>query len=1061
MSFEAETGGEPTDAPGTLLAVAPFRHLCGIYRPGYDRGPKHGPQTYDWRAAPSSPDNTARVGAHYRLRPLAQALTHRYDTDAHMVSYVVYGPDGSPVRHPDGRDGYWQPRVNKDGLRWLREQGYDVRMGCFVADVDTPGHVPWTPDLLDQAREQIARSASLKTCGIYYTRKGWHIVQPLARPLPVEQGEAAIRRWLLRLEMEGLPVDHGCRDWTRLMRCPRVVRPEGRWDVVPDLEHMRPIDVTPPSVPPGSNASDAPRVRRFEGAIEFSRELPGHWDDKAKAIAWAVREGPQQHLHDGYLALTGALLDRHAPPEWVPEIVSRVCLYANSLHPDVNLQGAQRTVMKWAEGARVTSTGELRKGWPHVAEALLGATATGDEARIRAELAGVAPVAKVSAQLAASQIELSLLHASDGVTGIWVDCGAGKTEGAWRVAVTRAATHPRREGSSRAPANSKTVISFDKNSLALQTAKRIRDAGGECRRLFGAASYRDGEDLACKYPDQARALANGGQSVQAVLCDGNGRSPCQYRETCAAYKGAEGDEDAPVVLANHGLIRAAEAACGRTGLMVIDEPPSWLVTEAFLPASFDRTEGRMTAFAKRFRTAMLPALQAVAAFAREVGAEGQGYLLPQCVAAAADAIDPEALHEACLAAGVEPSDDAAYDAIRCVQGAFPADKPGFAPPLTLQQVDQIRKITGYAGVVAEASRVLHALYHGLSTPARVVVRVEFRGGERCVLITRPREDLEAVLRREGSVVVMDANFEVHAPVLKQILGYEPHVRRVATFDALPVQRVLLKSASANRSGWFFEGQPVWKSGIARGVQQAVEFAQEKHCATLCLISFKVVRVALEHVLGLAPRSQILADWKQLGRRPSELQEAEKHLRPVVEAWKGAWVLGHYGGLRGMNSAMHADCFVTLGDPWPNLGDVQADAAYLGVDWEVRAMQLARAELEQAMGRARTPHRTTPCRCMHIGSVVPGGHAWNDDVEVRIVGSGRPKSKISATGEELKEILDSRRISVKALATELGVARQVVMRYIDGTKRISSATWERIKDAIHVLSGSRESHDAHL
>lgn len=78
-------------------------------------------------------------------------------------------------------------------------------------------------------------------------------------------------------------------------------------------------------------------------------------------------------------------------------------------------------------------------------------------------------------------------------------------------------------------------------------------------------------------------------------------------------------------------------------------------------------------------------------------------------------------------------------------------------------------------------------------------------------------------------------------------------------------------------------------------------------------------------------------------------------------------VGHYGAQRGLDTWKEVDLLATLGDPWPNLGAAQAEAASLGLDPEQWGARLAEAELIQAWGRARPVHRTTPVVILHIGA----------------------------------------------------------------------------------------------
>lgn len=185
----------------TLLAVAPNKFARGIES-----------ATDDWR----NPDNPRHVKAEYEPIEIADALERTWQSDAHFVTYIVRDSLGFRLEK--------QPRVNKSGLPWLLSQGYSVEVEAFVCDVDNPDHGPWTDALMRAAVELHATAPILATTGVYATAHGRRIVQPIAKPIPAQNAEPYLARWLRQLEQAGVAVDWGCRDWTRHFRCPHVRR---------------------------------------------------------------------------------------------------------------------------------------------------------------------------------------------------------------------------------------------------------------------------------------------------------------------------------------------------------------------------------------------------------------------------------------------------------------------------------------------------------------------------------------------------------------------------------------------------------------------------------------------------------------------------------------------------------------------------------------------------------------------------------------------------------------------------------------------------------------------
>jgi hypothetical protein len=188
----------------------------------------------DWR---DPTPRAKRARADLRVRDLTEALADTYDSDAHLVTYVVTAPDGAPLIR--------QPRVRKTALPWLLAEGYRVDCDVLFCDVDNEGHADWTPGLLERAERDLELPV-LATAGVYHTTHGRRFVQPLDEPVSVAEVERYLTAWLRELEAAGIAVDWACRDWTRMFRLPHVRR--GHVDYrspVVRLARMRPRTVTP------------------------------------------------------------------------------------------------------------------------------------------------------------------------------------------------------------------------------------------------------------------------------------------------------------------------------------------------------------------------------------------------------------------------------------------------------------------------------------------------------------------------------------------------------------------------------------------------------------------------------------------------------------------------------------------------------------------------------------------------------------------------------------------------------------------------------------------------
>jgi hypothetical protein len=180
-----------------------------------------------------------------------------------------------------------------------------------------------------------------------------------------------------------------------------------------------------------------------------------------------------------------------------------------------------------------------------------------------------------------------LRTACEGLLVVSADCGLGKSEAAKKIAIERAATVPpsKRAKGTRPPLHSKTAISVDKNSLALQYFDDLKRQGVSVKRVFGPAGLLNADGTpVCRYHQAAVEYLIGGQSMRYDFCDGRGIDPCEQKETCAARLGFEGDPNARICIGPHPLLKQLEEHARPSGLLFIDEPPSLIETEPLTAA---------------------------------------------------------------------------------------------------------------------------------------------------------------------------------------------------------------------------------------------------------------------------------------------------------------------------------------------------------------------------------------------------------------------------------------------------------------------------------------------
>lgn len=201
-----------------LIAVLPRLETAGVSEPGSFRLSDKKRHTYDWRFKRYEPENTAGVYAHDVDTVMAQ-MTKKWGSEAMAIRYLLRGPNGRFLKQT--------PRINKSGVSWLESLGYTVVLRTLLVDIDTPGHLDWTPeDQIAFDRLEQNRPESLQDAGMYTTGRGWRIVQPMSHDVPIDQAEDHIRSYMLQLERDGIQVDWACKDWTHVFRMPRTFRPK-------------------------------------------------------------------------------------------------------------------------------------------------------------------------------------------------------------------------------------------------------------------------------------------------------------------------------------------------------------------------------------------------------------------------------------------------------------------------------------------------------------------------------------------------------------------------------------------------------------------------------------------------------------------------------------------------------------------------------------------------------------------------------------------------------------------------------------------------------------------
>lgn len=933
------------------------------------------------RAVGSTSASRKPPRALYEPMPIADALARSYDSDAHAVGYIA-----------DGDPSHAQFRLAKTAPA---EQLAAARFTTILVDIDNANHAPWTEDLCADA---IARyQSSALPFGVYHTAHGARFVMPLSTPVPVLEAEPLIRRALFLLDAEGFRVDWACKDWTRHFRMPNVVRSGRRFDTpFMDLSRMRPVALEPMAIPAREPARRQPGRTPVE--IPWTPTLADHWQQRAQQIG-AVMNAPGER-HALGLALAGALLEKSVPPEHVPELVRLAATAAAWNAPSHHEQSARDSVARYLAGHPLRGMRELVARWPAVADAVHDAFADAHRMHLQAQIAAAPAAPPTPLEQTTSALERAIASAPDGLTVVHAECGLGKTHAAQRVAAARARS--RNPDAKRSPPQTKTAIAVDKNELAIQIATDLAALGVPVRRVFGPLSVLDARgELVCKLASRALPLVEGGQSISWEFCLGRNRYRCPHYDECPARDGEQlyGDAARPrVTVGTHALLRELDGSAGTTGLLVIDEPPALLETMTLDPDDVRLALQNVDSFAPDFAEAMRPALLAIRDWASE---------------------------------HADLTFEDLTDTLERPPTVDAEGRPLVRPPLRFDTARACRADVGLARIVGKASGVLRAIHRAM-TDADATVRLELEP-ER-IVITAPRADLAAALRREGAVVAMDANAEIRLPEFTKVVGYDPPVHRFVAEDGAPIARTMLRCGTATRRSWLAHGRLVLDTGLLAALRGVV--AWTRSCAEqlgrpvrLGVITIRLVELALLAGVG----EDVRGEWVTAKQSASTLAQATDAVREIFAGapLAGPILTAHYGATRGLNRLAGVDCLATLGDPWPNVGTIQAEATYLGVDPDDRLEAHTMAELEQAHGRLRTVHRRAPGFALHVGRVLPGGSGWKrSDVRIEALAGGRPPAGAPMPSAELRAIVD-RVGGIRAVARELRCAPSSVHRYLAG------------------------------
>ncbi len=289
----------------------------------------------------------------------------------------------------------------------------------------------------------------------------------------------------------------------------------------------------------------------------------------------------------------------------------------------------------------------------------------------------------------------------------------------------------------------------------------------------------------------------------------------------------------------------------------------------------------------------------------------------------------------------------------------------------------------------------------------------FQRDDFLIVVSSLRQDVVQILSRSGPTLLLDATADI---VALRSLGFDPTVHELEVQDAAPIDRVAIAWNHGSRKTMVPPGRAdieMLRQGLSLGLKRLQRDGQK----SVLVIAFKDVADALRESLGDV-------DGREVGAIASFQRKG------------GKVVIAHYGAVRGSNDWddvrwEEIDAVLTLGDPVPNLNNLDAEAKLLGLtgeEAEARLRHMAAAELAQAHGRLRATRRTTPATSVHVGRIVPLG--WDRNIAVVEATSGRPRTMAAMGTDELVEII-KRVGSVAKVSKATGIPRRTVHRYKAG------------------------------
>lgn len=1008
-------------------------------------------------------DDEAPVGAQsWPCAEISSALAAVYSTDAHTVGYEADdGPHGCQ-------------RLNGGALA----RGVHPRMIGHFVDVDSgaahKAHGEATAEWrAAEAVKVAALQADVPGIVCYLTRGGYRLVGLLREPVVID-GDAAASAWMVLVGRRlawlsrnyGIIGDPACSEWQRLYRLPRVTRPRGGgrpearpvvgdWSALaawPDaIDDELPLDVaeverlgwTPvakrlrpaPLRAPRQELEKRTREARTPAIVADVGAITRATRDVAAALAQLPRGVGSRH--NAILAVVGALLDAGWADAPLRRVLDGIAALLGDAAAEISSALAS-THRKRDDAQPYTARGYLREHAPGVHTALAATLAEAPPERWRKVLEHTPTPRLLARDEAAAKVlaVLATTRTTRGLAVLDVTTGAGKSYSA------AADAHRHADKGKR------TLILAPSHSVARELTELLAGWGVAVVHLTGVLSHRNDDGApTCQHHTEGQRLAATGADVVDVLCEGRWygdrpkakRSlpvigdglpfdplkgatkqstkhiPCAHRDTCPAKAAVTAQVDAMksalVVVGVHQLAEAGHDWLLQQpdgALAVIDEAPTLFTAVrltsaeiAAAAASVNADRGAVVR-SERWRGPLLAALSAGLALA-PTATRLTDVLTAGLAVTELNSPDDERRKLIATWAARSASRDT-------FQGA---DDGGGKARVIYTPRPARRVLVGLrrGGVeqsaldaIALCGLVGRALAAEYGAAPRVLVGVGAReygdgAGALELRLTALAAPLASLLS-DVSIgrVLLDGTADVR--VLNTLVPAPATVTRLAVIDAAPVERFFVPRAHATMRHCLLDGAPVWAE-LLEPLREGLAIAAE----------------------GLAPGSTIaLFSWQAVVKA---LDGDE--LRPTLDELRDRGITvtkAYFFNTRGRNDWRHADALLAVGTPWPNGADVAqlcAASGLVGMELDV-GRYMARAELEQVVGRLRAPRRDTPGRIVVVGTMPPlrADARW----KVRGFATGRP---VAAPAEELAALVAA--VGRNEAARRMGVSPRTASRAV--------------------------------